>query len=124
MRRSTQVRPRHLIRRGPVSQNRPVDDAADFDLAAAGIRADGADEMQSLEVLAVKLEGALPGRCRVQRRSRRFLSKDKRVETIGIDLGDWAYELRSDGRRVSAMRGQTVRGVTIKREELGMSEWV
>ena len=41
-----------------------------------------------------------------------------------MDLGDWAYQLRSDGRNVATTRGQTVRGVTIKREELGLGDWV
>jgi hypothetical protein len=101
-----------------------VSDDWDFDLAAAGVRADGADELTSVEVLARKLEQALPGRCQVRRRSLRFLSRDKRVEAIAVDLGDWEYALSSDGRNVAATRGQTVRGVTIKREQLSLADWV
>lgn len=101
-----------------------VDDPQDFDLAAAGLRADGSDEMQSLEVLARKLEDALPGRCSVRRRARRLLSRDKRVEAVDLNLGDWEYTLRSDGHAITALRGQTVRGVTIKREEMALGDWV
>ena len=101
-----------------------LDESFDFDLAAAGLRADGADQMASVEALARKLELALPGRARVQRRSVRFLSSQKRVESIDVDLGDWSYALRSDGHNVSTLRGQTVRGVTIKREELALEAWV
>jgi hypothetical protein len=101
-----------------------LDESFDFDLAAAGLRADGADEMAAVEALARKLEGALPGRCRVGRRSVRLLSRDKRVEAIDVDLGDWTYALRSDGRNVVAERGQAVRGVTIKREPLALGDWI
>ena len=97
---------------------------ADFDLAAAGLRADGGDALSFVEVLARKLEDALPGRTRVERTSVRFLSRDKRVERIGVDLGEVAYELTSDGRAVAGLRGQAVRGVTIKREPLELDAWV
>jgi hypothetical protein len=101
-----------------------TDDGLDFDLAAAGLRAEGGDALRLVEVLAVKLEDALPGRALVDRCSVRFLSREKRVERIEVELGEATYELVSDGRRVSGTRGQAVRGVTIKREELGLDEWV
>jgi hypothetical protein len=101
------------------------DDAPpDFDLAAAGLRADGGDALSGIEVLARKLEDTLPGRVRVARCSVRFLSRDKRVETIDVDLGETTYQLSSDGRHVGGTRGQAVRGITIKREELGLDDWV
>lgn len=100
------------------------DDVPDFDLAAAVLRADGGDALSSVEVLARKLEDALPGRTRVDRRSVRFMSREKRVERIGVDLGEATYELSSDGRNVAGTRGQAVRGVTIKREELSLDVWV
>lgn len=100
------------------------EDGLEFDLAAAGLRAEGGDALRLVEVLAVKLEDALPGRAKVERCGVRFLSREKRVERIEVDLGEASYELASDGRQVSGTRGQTVRGVTIKREELGLDEWV
>lgn len=100
------------------------EDGLDFDLAAAGLRADGGDALRLVEVLAAKLEDALPGRATVRRCGVRLLSREKRVERIDVDLGETTYELSSDGRDVSGLRGQTVRGVTIKREELGLDEWV
>ena len=96
------------------------DDAPDFDLAAAGLRADGGDALAHVEVLATKLEDALPGRARVDRRAVRLFSRDKRVARIEVDLGEATYQLESDGRNVAGTRGQAVRGVTIKREELGL----
>lgn len=100
------------------------DESLDFDLAAAGLRAEGGDALRLVEVLAVKLEDALPGRAAVERRGVRLLSKQKRVERIDVELGDATYQLISDGRKVTGMRGQAVRGVTIKREELGLDAWV
>jgi hypothetical protein len=95
-----------------------------FDLDAAGLRADVTDVGTYVEVLARKLEDALPAWTRVERGSVRFLSREKRVERIGVDLGEATYELTSDGRNVAGTRGQAVRGVTIKREELGLDAWV
>lgn len=100
------------------------DDGVDFDLAAAGLRADGGDALRLVEVLAAKLEDALPGRATVQRCGVRLFSREKRVERIDVDLGEATYQLLSDGRNVTGMRGQAVRGVTIKREELGLDAWV
>ncbi|MEA2167835.1 MAG: hypothetical protein QOF76_1135 [Solirubrobacteraceae bacterium] len=100
------------------------DDAPDFDLAAAGLRAEGGDALSGVEVLARKLEDSLPGRARVQRCSVRFLSREKRVEQIDVDLGETTYQLTSDGRSIGGTRGQAVRGITIKREELGLDDWV
>src|SRR3954447_22309479 len=85
------------------------DESLDFDLAAAGLRAEGGDALRLVEVLAVKLEDALPGRAAVERRGVRLLSKQKRVERIDVELGDATYQLISDGRKVTGMRGQAVR---------------
>ena len=95
-----------------------------FDLAAAGIRADGADVSVGIEVLARKLELALPQATRVTRRSKRFLSKEKVVEAIEVTLGDCRYALRVRERHVDADRAQEVRGVVIRREPLALDAWV
>lgn len=97
---------------------------ASFDLAAAGIRADGADLAVGIEVLARKLELALPHATRVTRRAKRLLSKEKIVEAIDVTLGECRYALRVRGREVDAARAQEVRGVVIKREPLALDAWV
>lgn len=101
-----------------------MSDEPSFDLDAAGLRSDGAALGTNVEVLAVKLEDALPSACVVSRRSKRFLSKDKVVEGIEVTLGTVRYALSVDGQRVEAFRAQEVRGVVIKREPLGLDEWV
>jgi hypothetical protein len=95
-----------------------------FDLAAAGIRADGAELAVGIEVLARKLELALPRETRVVRRAKRFLSKEKIVEAIEVTLGEVSYDLRVRGRKVDAVRAQEVRGIVIKREPLELDAWV
>ena len=92
-----------------------------FDLDAAGLRADGADLDAYVEVLARKLEDALPQQTEVRRRSKGFLSREKVVDTIDVRLGEYRYTLARGGQ---ASRAKEVRGVVIKREELGLEAWV
>jgi hypothetical protein len=101
-----------------------VSDDLGFDLDAAGLRADGAELTSGIEVLALKLEAALPGRTTVRRRAKRLLSRDKVVEAIEVRLGDWRYALRVDGGRADTAREQEVRGVVIKREPLELGAWM
>jgi hypothetical protein len=95
-----------------------------FDLDAAGLRADRGDLAAGVEVLARKLEDALPRETTVERRAKRLLSRDKVVETIEVRLGVSRYALRAQGGEIEAERAQEVRGVVIKREQLGFDEWV
>src|ERR1700755_3375149 len=93
----------------------------DFDLDAAGLRADPAALKTYLEVLAPKLEVAPPTQTPVERRSKGFLSREKVVASISVTLGDFLYELQASGR---ASRGKAVRGITIKTEPLELEVWV
>ncbi len=95
-----------------------------FDLDAAGLRSDGRELSVFVEVLARKLEDALPSETAVQRRSKGFLSREKVVEAIEVRLGEQRYALQVRGGGVNAMRAKEVRGVVIKREELGLDAWV
>jgi hypothetical protein len=101
-----------------------MSDEPSFDLDAAGLRADGRDLAAGIDVLAVKLEDALPAECRVQRRARGLLHRDKVVESIEVRLGGARYALRYHRGQVEASRAQEVRGVVIKREALGLADWV
>ena len=92
-----------------------------FDLDAAGLRADSGDLAAYVEVLARKLEDALPQHTVVSRRSKGFLSREKVVDTIEVTLGDFRYTLHRGGK---CSRAKEVRGVVIKREDLGIEAWV
>jgi hypothetical protein len=102
-----------------------VDSEETFDLAAAGLRADGGDLRASVEVLAAKLESALPGRCRVERHGGGLLGRGaKRVRRLTIDVGGSTYELNVSDEQVEGFRGREVGGISIKREPLSPDAWI
>ncbi|MEA2298351.1 MAG: hypothetical protein QOF77_1287 [Solirubrobacteraceae bacterium] len=100
------------------------DDELSFDLDAAGLLADGKDLLVGVEVLAHKLEVALPQATHVHRRSKRLFGGEKVVERVEVQLGTTRYGLHVDGHRVRTDRQQEVRGVVIKRESLELADWV
>jgi hypothetical protein len=95
----------------------------DFDLVAASLRADAADLRTFVDVLATKLEGALGGRVRVERKGR-MLGGAKRVRSIAVELGDDAYELEHDDGHVACRRRTVVRGIALKNDDLTLEEWL
>lgn len=96
----------------------------DFDLDAAGLRLDSSDLVLSVEVLASKLEGALPSATKVERRRKGPLSKDQRVKELEVRLGANCFSLRVEDGGVQAWRGREVGGISIKREALDPQAWV
>lgn len=100
-----------------------MSDEPSFDLDAAGLRADGAALSTDVEVLARKLEDALPALTTVDRRAKRLFSKEKAVTAVEVRVATTRYALTVDGHRVDATREQEVRGVVIKREPLDLSAW-
>jgi len=96
-----------------------------FDLAAAGLRADGTDLRISVEVLASKLEQSLPGFAHVERHGGGLLGRgEKRVKRLRVELGGNCYQLDVAGDRVESFRERQVGGISIKREPLDPSAWV
>jgi hypothetical protein len=99
-------------------------DEISVDLVAASLRASSSDLNTFVEVLADKLEDALPGRVQVARKSTRFLGKEKRVQRLQCDLGEKRYLLASREGGVEVRRATAVRGVVLKTEELPLGEWL
>jgi hypothetical protein len=95
----------------------------DVELVAASLRASSRDLKTFVEVLAVKLEEALPDRVQLERRATRFLAKEKRVEQIQCQLGEVRYSL-STRNGIEARRAKVVRGVVLKSEELSLDDWL
>jgi hypothetical protein len=97
-----------------------------FDLAAAGLRGDGAELALSVEVLASKLEQALPGHASVERRGGGLLGRgEKRVRRVRVELGSSCYLLSvEDGGRLEGYRERQVGGISIKREQLTAELWL
>ncbi|HET8607961.1 MAG TPA: hypothetical protein VFL66_13155 [Gaiellaceae bacterium] len=94
-----------------------------FDLLAASLRADAGDVRAFVDALATKLEGAFPGRTKVERRGG-FLSGPKRVRRIEVELGDGRFELDHDDGSVGCARRSVVRGITLKSERLELDAWI
>jgi hypothetical protein len=97
----------------------------DFDLSAAGLRADGTDLRISVEVLASKLEESLPGQTHVERHGGGLLGRgEKRVRSIRVELAGSCYQLTVGADRVDGFRERQVGGISIKREPLDPGAWV
>jgi len=96
-----------------------------FDLPAAGLRADSAELATSVEVLASRLEQALPQIALVERHKvGGFRSKRRAVQRIAVALGEEQFELRRTDRSVQCTRHTVVRGITLNRREMGMADWI
>jgi hypothetical protein len=103
----------------------PPDAASDLDLdlLAASLRADSSDVGAFVESLAVKLEEALPGRVRVERR-RAGLFGGKRVKQIALDAGERRLELRLERGALEAASSRLSGGIVLKREALEVDAWL
>jgi hypothetical protein len=95
-----------------------------FELLAASLRASSGDLATFVEVLADKLERALPGRVVVERRPVRRFAKEKRVARIELALGDDRYIAVSQGGVVETRCAKAVRGVVLKSEVLALDAWL
>jgi hypothetical protein len=109
-----------------VSVERADDDPGSaLDLAAAAGRVDRIDTQAMIEALAVRLEEALPRAANVKRRRvGGFRSKRTEVERIAVDLGDQRFELVQAGAGLACARAKIVRGITLKRDELPIEQWI
>jgi hypothetical protein len=99
-----------------------VDDL-NIDLLASSLRADVGDLQVFTEVLAAKLERALPEQTTVDRRGGLF-AKKKTVRHITIDLNEKRFELAAENGRVQPRRCRVVRGIVLKTEPVPLDEWI
>ncbi len=99
-------------------------DASGFELLAASLRSSSGDLATFVEVLADKLEQALPGRVAVERRAVRRFSKEKRVARIELALGDNRYIAVAQSGALETRCAKAVRGVVLKTEELPLEAWL
>lgn len=101
-----------------------MDAEESFDLDAAGLRADDRDLATSLELLAGKLEQALPTHTRVERQGRGLFGREKTVAGVEVRLGTCVLSLRRANGRIEGWREREVGGISIKREPLDLEAWV
>jgi hypothetical protein len=107
-----------------VGESSGADGGDGFELLAASLRASSADLSTFVRVLAEKLERALPGRVRVERRRTRFLSGERAVTRVECNLGERRYSLAVQGAEVLPLRATAVRGIVLKSEPLSLDEWI
>jgi uncharacterized protein YhdP len=103
-----------------VNDERP---GLDLELLAATFRTDLSDAHAFVEGLAIKLEGLLPTRVRVDRRKQGMFGP-KLVRRIEFDGGGQRFELRYDGRAIETRASKLSRGIVIKSQELDMDAWL
>jgi hypothetical protein len=101
----------------------PENTALDLDLLAASLRADASDLGAFVESLAAKLEEAVPGRTRVERR-RSGMFGSKAVRRITLDLADRRFELRQEAGAVQTRCSRISGGIVLKNEELEPDAWL
>src|SRR3954469_20242785 len=102
----------------------PDGGADSLDLVAAALRADLADSRVFREALAVRLEGALPGLARVERRRAGLLSRERRVQRIEVTLGDERFAVAGAGHGLEGERVHVVRGIALSREPVPLDAWI
>lgn len=98
-------------------------EGVDLDLLAASLRADAGDLRAFVEGLAVKLEEAVPGAVRVERR-RSGMFGPKEITRITLDAGDRRLELRAGGGSIETLSSRLSGGIVLKSEPVDTDAWL
>ncbi|HWD74457.1 MAG TPA: hypothetical protein VG371_04920 [Solirubrobacteraceae bacterium] len=106
-----------------MASSEDADTEMDIDLLAASLRADASDLGAFVEALAVKLEEAVPGAVRVERR-RNGLRGPKLVRRITVDAGGQRLELRTGDGAVQTYCSRLSGGIVLKTEQLDTDAWL
>ncbi len=95
-----------------------------FDLDAAVLRRSETELKAFMEALAVRLDGALPGRVTVDRRRDGLFSKTSHVARLVLRGDRAVFELVCDRGRLDATRAKLVRGVVISSQAIAPQDWL
>ena len=95
-----------------------------FDLDAAVLRRSETDLRAFMEALAVRLEGALPGRVSVERRRDGILSRTSHVARITLRTDRAVYDLEHGKGGLKCTRAKLVRGVVISSSAMTARDWL
>ncbi len=106
-----------------MASEQDADTGLDLDLITASLRSDVGDLGTFVEVLAVKLEEAVPGGVTVERR-RNGMFGPKLVRRIAVDAGDQRLDLRTDGGSLQTLCSRLSGGIVLKSEEVDTDEWL
>lgn len=95
-----------------------------FDTLAANLKADSQDLASFHQVLATKLEQALPpGAVQIRRKGLPWQT-DRPVVKIQIDLGTIRLDTERSGSGFRYRVEKMVRGIALKSEEVGFDGWL
>jgi hypothetical protein len=97
--------------------------ALDIEMLTASLRADSGDLRSFVEALAVKLEAAVPGAVRVERR-REGMFGPKLVRKLSLDAGDQRLELTVAGGGVQTRSARLSGGIVLKSETVDTDTWL
>ncbi len=100
---------------------RRTNEADDFDLLAASLRAEVADLRTLVPVLGAKLAQALPSRVTLHHGG--FFGNGP-LDAFAVDLGAWRFALRMEHGQPVAERVHIVRGIALKTESIPLEEWI
>ncbi len=99
-------------------------DGLSFDLLAGALRADAQDNATFLEVLAAKLEDALPGRVQVHRAGG-MLRKTHPVTAMDVELGEDRFHISAAAPgQLETRHSRAVRGIVLKSDAMDLAAWI
>jgi len=98
-------------------------DSFDLELAAAQLRADGADVRVLLKVLVDQLSDALGPRLHVDRAGGRFRKSDE-IRSLTITMQDDQFDAVVDGSVLRCTIGHSSGGIRIRSEKVEMDAWL
>ena len=99
------------------------DGAFELDMLAASLRADTTNVHTFMEVIATKLEDAVPAAVSVVRVRQGFRGP-KQVKEIAVEADGQRLELRRNGTAIDAMRSKLSGGIVLKRERIDIDDWL
>ena len=99
-------------------------DGLSFDLLAGALRADAQDNATFLEVLAAKLEDALPGHVQVHRAGG-LLRKTHPVTAMDVELGEDRFHISAPAPgQLETRHSRAVRGIVLKSDGMDLADWI
>lgn len=98
--------------------------ALKIDVLTSALSINSNDNQQLMELLAQKLERALPDAVAVDRDGSIFSGK-KRVREITITFEDFQYQLTCEkNKKLTAKKLKMVRGIALKTTDIDFADWV
>jgi hypothetical protein len=111
------------ITNGDGALERTGDEGFELDMLAASLRADTTNLHTFLEVIATKLEDAVPAAVSVTRVRQGFRGP-KQVKAIALQADNQRLELVRNGTAIDALRSKLSGGIVLKRERLDIDDWL